>query len=195
MLRVSPLASSSPKPSDRRRLSRQSTVNAHRAAQPRPGARITERFANRNAARHSRTHSESIKQVREAPMIRSSMVAAAALSVLLTAACDKDNAADEQNKATTARNVATDKAAEATKEAEQKIRNAQAEADKKIAEAQAGFMKLRDRTRRWSGPRVFEEASISRGAVRTSSSSSSLAPSCPRGAPPTGRSRSPASCW
>jgi len=77
-------------------------------------------------------------------MIRSSMLAAAVLSVLLTAACDKDKAADEQSKANTAQNVATDKAAEANKEADQKIRNAQAEADKKVAEAQAGFMKLRE---------------------------------------------------
>jgi uncharacterized protein (DUF3084 family) len=77
-------------------------------------------------------------------MTRFSMLAAAVLSVLLTAACDKDKAMEEQNKANTAQNVATDKAAEANKEADQKIRNAQAEADKKIAEAQADFLKMRE---------------------------------------------------
>ena len=75
-------------------------------------------------------------------MIRSSILASAALTLVLAAGCDK--AADDQKKADNATAVANDKITSATVEANNKIASAQAEANRKIAEAQSGFMKLRE---------------------------------------------------
>jgi hypothetical protein len=58
------------------------------------------------------------------------------------AGCNK--AADQQQKADSARAEADTKVADANREATDKINAAQSEADKKVADAQANFLKLRE---------------------------------------------------
>jgi hypothetical protein len=75
-------------------------------------------------------------------MIRPSILAALALSVTLTAGCEK--AADDQNKANAAQNKANAAIDSAGADATAKMKSAQADADRTIADAQASFMKLRE---------------------------------------------------
>jgi regulator of protease activity HflC (stomatin/prohibitin superfamily) len=76
------------------------------------------------------------------PVVTRLLGAAFVLSAVVVAGCD--NAADEQNKATAAKQEADQKIAAASKEADDKAKAAVSDADKKIAEAQAGFTKLRE---------------------------------------------------
>jgi hypothetical protein len=74
-------------------------------------------------------------------MIRSSITAAFALSILV-AACNK--ASDDQKTVEKAQATASDKVTGALVEANEKIASAQAEANERIAAAQADFAKMRE---------------------------------------------------
>ena len=76
-------------------------------------------------------------------MLRKTILTSAALlSLVIAAGCD--NAAADQQKATSAQNEANDKIVAARVEADKKVVSAQSEADQKISEAQASFMKRRE---------------------------------------------------
>ncbi len=74
--------------------------------------------------------------------MRRALIIPAALSVILSVACN--DAASDQEKAEKAQATASDKLTSATVEANQKIANAQAQADKKIAEATASFLQRKE---------------------------------------------------
>jgi hypothetical protein len=79
-------------------------------------------------------------------MTRASILTSAAvvLTLTLAAACDKDKAAEEQQRINAAQAEADKKITEATKEATTKTTSAQVEAEKKIAAAEGDFGKRRE---------------------------------------------------
>ena len=77
-------------------------------------------------------------------MIRSSILASAAMALTLTLSAGCDKGSDEQQKANAAQAEADKKIAEANKEAVTKTTSAQVEADKKIAAAEGDFGKRRE---------------------------------------------------
>ncbi|MDP2309593.1 MAG: hypothetical protein Q8P18_26470 [Pseudomonadota bacterium] len=76
-------------------------------------------------------------------LIRSSLLAASLLSLMLTTACG-DEASDMQRSANKAQSEANVKIEDANAKADQEIRTAQAEADKTIAGERADFKTLRE---------------------------------------------------